>query len=465
MTIRYPAIRVTDQELLRQRDEALSLNERAWNLVYGCQAVSEACKACFAHERLQRFHVNAGRARDAAAGRHQPVLVHEALAEPLRWTTPQLVTVAPLADLFQPGVPASFIARVIATIAAHPQHFFHITTRHQQRMREVLGRASLPDNLSLGIAAEDAANYAERVPYLFDVGAVWRHVVLEPLLGAVEVERVELSTRDILWPLEGIVQQYLGLDGAGQPQWLAKSDPLRRYEPLDWVVLGGERGARPRPPHPQWVRAVRDRCREQGVPFFFRGWGDSVITRKPGLEDRHLVIVSPDGVRRGRGAGSSINRVSVSGQDVHFTRLLQGDEPIQFYLDGQRHRETPDYSRRHARVRLVDLSPLARQLVERIEEGAAPSGPTTREYIEGQAETQDGARRKDGDKRRPRRSHTAAFKAQLAVAALQGEASVADLSQRFDVHRNQITQWRAQLLERAAELFDGLPERPPRQRR
>lgn len=64
--------------------------------------------------------------------------------------------------------------------------------------------------------------------------------------------------------------------------------------------------------------------------------------------------------------------------------------------------------------------------------------------------------------RRPRRSHTPAFKASIAVAALQGEASVADLSQRFGVHRNQITQWRAQLLERAPELFHAAPERPRR---
>jgi transposase-like protein len=65
-------------------------------------------------------------------------------------------------------------------------------------------------------------------------------------------------------------------------------------------------------------------------------------------------------------------------------------------------------------------------------------------------------------RRRPRRIHTAAFKARIAVAALQGEASVADLSQQFDVHRNQITQWRAQLLERAPELFDAVADKPRR---
>jgi protein gp37 len=459
MATRYPVIRVTDHELLRRRDEALSLNERPWHLVYGCQPTAAVCRTCFAHERFDRFHINAGR---RPAQGDQPVVLTSALAEPAQWSTPQQVVVAPLADLFQPGVPAGFVGRVIQTIAEYPQHFFHITTRHHQRMRQLLGSRELPDNLSLGVAAEDAASYAERVPYLFDVPAGWRHVVLEPLLGAVDVERIELSTRDILWPLEGVVQQYLGLDQAQQPQWLPKHDPLRRYPPLDWVVLGGERGLQPRPPHPHWVREVRDACRRNQVPFFFRGWGDCVMTRKPDLNDPRLVIVSQDGSRRGRGVGSAINGLSLDQGDVYFTRLLQGDEPIQFYLDGLRHREAPDVSQRRGKLRLTDLSPLARELLERIERSEAPTGPSTQEYIEGR----EGRARKSraAERRRPRRSHTPQFKAQIAVAALQGEATVADLSQRFDVHRNQIAQWRAQLLERAVELFDAAPEKPGRRR-
>jgi protein gp37 len=371
-------ISLPDRELLRARQEALTLQERPWHVLYGCRPVAEGCRHCAAHEHLEAFHRNAGRMPDPAQ-RHRPYPVAYALAEPARWSTPQCVVVAPWSDLFQPEVPADFIARVLAVIVEQPRHMFFVTTRYPERMRELLAGGTLPENLSLGVAAEDAASYAERLPYLFDVPAAWRHVVLEPLLGAVDLRRIELSTRDLLWPLEGLVQQYLGVDAEGTAHWLPKSDPLRRYPRLDWVIAGGERGARPRPPHPAWVRALRDACRAHGVPFYFRGFGDCVPTRKPDLEDPHLVIVSPDGLRRGRGAGSAINRLAVADDEVYFTRLTRADAPIQFFLDGERLRERPPFDRR-LRRRLVDVSPLAREL-QRLSESGAPAGPTTAEHV------------------------------------------------------------------------------------
>jgi transposase len=55
--------------------------------------------------------------------------------------------------------------------------------------------------------------------------------------------------------------------------------------------------------------------------------------------------------------------------------------------------------------------------------------------------------------RRPRRNHTGAFKAKVALAALKGEKTLLELAQQFDVHANQITQWKSQLLEGAAGVF------------
>lgn len=55
--------------------------------------------------------------------------------------------------------------------------------------------------------------------------------------------------------------------------------------------------------------------------------------------------------------------------------------------------------------------------------------------------------------RRPRRNHTAAFKAKVAIAALKGDETLAALVEKFDVYPNQITQWKTQLLENASGVF------------
>jgi len=55
--------------------------------------------------------------------------------------------------------------------------------------------------------------------------------------------------------------------------------------------------------------------------------------------------------------------------------------------------------------------------------------------------------------RRPRRNHTPAFKAKVALAGIKGDRTLAELAEQFDVDPNQITQWKVQLQEGAAEVF------------
>jgi transposase len=63
--------------------------------------------------------------------------------------------------------------------------------------------------------------------------------------------------------------------------------------------------------------------------------------------------------------------------------------------------------------------------------------------------------------KRPRRNHSPAFKAKVALAAVKGDKTLVELSEHFDVHANQITQWKIQLLERAADAFDGTGSKEP----
>lgn len=55
--------------------------------------------------------------------------------------------------------------------------------------------------------------------------------------------------------------------------------------------------------------------------------------------------------------------------------------------------------------------------------------------------------------RRKRRNHSPIFKAQVAIAAVKGDKTLAELAQQFDIHPNQITDWKMQLQERSSQVF------------
>ena len=62
--------------------------------------------------------------------------------------------------------------------------------------------------------------------------------------------------------------------------------------------------------------------------------------------------------------------------------------------------------------------------------------------------------------RRKRRTHSPEFKAKVALAAIQGDLSMAELVEKFDVHANQITDWKKQLLSSASDVFGKGAQKP-----
>ena len=62
--------------------------------------------------------------------------------------------------------------------------------------------------------------------------------------------------------------------------------------------------------------------------------------------------------------------------------------------------------------------------------------------------------------RRKRRNHSARFKAEVALAAVKGDRTIAELAQQYDIHPNQITEWKKQLLDRAAQVFGDRSSSP-----
>ena len=56
--------------------------------------------------------------------------------------------------------------------------------------------------------------------------------------------------------------------------------------------------------------------------------------------------------------------------------------------------------------------------------------------------------------KRKRRNHSASFKSKVALAAIRGDKTLAEFSEQFDVHQNQIQDWRRQLLDKADQVFE-----------
>jgi transposase len=61
----------------------------------------------------------------------------------------------------------------------------------------------------------------------------------------------------------------------------------------------------------------------------------------------------------------------------------------------------------------------------------------------------------NGMTKRTRRNHSGSFKAKVALAALRGDQTLTEIAQHYEVHPNQVTEWKRHLLERAADVFDG----------
>lgn len=371
--------------------------ELLWNVAFGNSGGSPARRDVITKPYLERCARSTGQFVDEDTWRHVFAYEYALTHEPARWPqAAQRIFVAPAGDLFSDRIQDSFIDRVLDTIQQYPQHTFYIVTQRAERMKTYLTaraaraarqttqgsltgkRADWPlNNVCVGVLCEDQKTYLSRVRPLMETPAAVRFVMFDPLLTAVRLEQVPLSTRDILWPLKGVVQAYLGQDGDGRMSWESVEQPLMKLPKLDWVVVGGLRGGKEQQPmHPNWVRRIQYACKQAGVPFYFKGWGDLGPTTSVDLDgDETLVLLSNDGSMRGKGAGSKTNYLALETQgsitDSYMTRKLTPEQLRK--IDGQLCEQM------HAprRMKLTDTSDLARML-QRLSTTQDPlAGPTT----------------------------------------------------------------------------------------
>jgi protein gp37 len=131
-------------------------------------------------------------------------------------------------------------------------------------------------NVQLGVTAENQARANERIPILLQIPAAVRFVSVEPMLGAVNLERWMWPTH---WHHDSKYQTPEEAIAAGayaekKPQALVSADA--RF--LNWVICGAETGPGARFMRHRWAEILRDQCRDANVPFFFKRDSDGSRT-------------------------------------------------------------------------------------------------------------------------------------------------------------------------------------------
>jgi len=121
------------------------------------------------------------------------------------------------------------------------------------------------------VTAANQEQAGKRVPILLRTPFAVRGVSVEPMLGMVNLQRVEEDENGSIDALHGA----MFCEGRNEPAETGK---------LDWVICGGESGPGSRFFAPRWPRELRDQCVAAGVPFMFKQWGG----RKPKKAGRTL---------------------------------------------------------------------------------------------------------------------------------------------------------------------------------
>lgn len=199
-----------------------------WNPVTGCNKKSEGCRNCYAetmHNRLRAM------GQEKYKFPFENVIFnYDELGRDFGKKS-KMIFVNSMSDTFNEKITDEQIDKILDVCRNFPQHIFQILTKRPERLM----RFYYPPNVWLGVTVE-SAEHVDRIKWLklADTATV-KFLSCEPLLS-------DLGT--------------LNLNG------------------INWVICGGESGHKARPAHPEWVRNIQKQCAAQGVPFFFKQWGE-----------------------------------------------------------------------------------------------------------------------------------------------------------------------------------------------
>ena len=209
---------------------SIEWTQATWNPVSGCTKISAGCLNCYAERMAMRLQ---------AMGHENykngfSLTCHPQMLDiPKRWRKPRLIFVNSMGDLFHRDVPLGFIKDVFDVINSTPRHTYQLLTKRSARLLKLSRELSWPMNLWMGVSVE-SQDVTWRIDHLRQIPASIRFWSIEPLLGPI---------------------------------------PSLRLDSIDWVIVGGESGPKARPMKEDWVLEIKDQCRLNQVPFFFKQWG------------------------------------------------------------------------------------------------------------------------------------------------------------------------------------------------
>ena len=204
--------------------------EMTWNPTTGCDKISAGCKFCYAEVMTRRLKAMG---LQKYSNGFNLTVHHDALNIPNTWNKPKVVFVNSMSDMFHKDVPLSFIQKVFAVMNDCPQHIFQVLTKRSDILLKYSSQLNWSHNIWMGVSVENSKVTA-RIDDLLQTGAGVKFLSCEPLIGSLP---------------------NLNLTG------------------IDWVIVGGESGRKPRPMHEDWVLDILDQCEAAGIKFFFKQWG------------------------------------------------------------------------------------------------------------------------------------------------------------------------------------------------
>lgn len=269
--------------------------DKTWNPIIGCSKISAGCDNCYAERMACRLsHMGIRDYQDVTAPGGNPgrmstnwfkhwngktVLREDELYKPLKWKKPKRIFVCSMGDLFHDSINTIDILDVFSVMTKAKHHTFILLTKRPKNALQFCYDIGImpsglpspacptpsgevwPENVWLGVTAENQEQADLRIPTLLKTPASVRFVSVEPMLSAVSLKK------------------YFGPQNEGQ--WLnvveCKHNP-KKYG-VNWVICGGETGPGARQMSTEWAIDLKDRCVENGVPFFFKKYGQQNKSR------------------------------------------------------------------------------------------------------------------------------------------------------------------------------------------